>query len=137
MGGEEFSEVGGGCTVKAVVGVEEDFVFNAEVDGEPVQGVEDGGDVLMFTHPHQDPGSAVLNILEPLKTLVRDPDEECITVVQPGGDKGMDELLCSRTGQKWPEFGNVTEVKEGSFADMGDVIVKAKMGVKSDSQISY
>ncbi|CAL8388452.1 unnamed protein product [Boreogadus saida] len=28
----------------------------------------------------------------------RDPNEECIAVVQPGGDKGMDELLCISQG---------------------------------------
>lgn len=48
--------------------------------------------MLMFTKPHQGMGSAVLNILEP------DPDEECVTIVQPRGDKVMDELLSSRTG---------------------------------------
>lgn len=100
MWGEEFSEISGGCTVHTVVGVKEDFVLDAEMDGEPVQRVEDGGDVLVFTHPHQDPGSAVLNVLEPLETLARYPDEECVTVVQPGGDKGMDEFLCSRTGER-------------------------------------
>ena len=49
----------------------------------------------------------------------------------------MDELLCSRTRERWPEFGDITEVKEGSLADMVDMIVKAKMGVKPDSQISH
>lgn len=76
--------------MQTVMGVKEDFKLSAEVDGEPVQGVNDGGDVPMFTYPHQDPGSAVLNILEPLKALFRDPNAECITIVQPG-DKGMDE----------------------------------------------
>lgn len=63
---EEFSEVGGGSTVQTVMGVKEDLVFDAEVNGEPVQSAEDGGDVVMFTHSHQDPGSAVLKVLEPL-----------------------------------------------------------------------
>ncbi|XP_010782828.1 aldose reductase-like [Notothenia coriiceps] len=38
----------------------------------------------------EDPSSAVLNVLELLDAFVRDPDEECIAVVQPGGDKGVD-----------------------------------------------
>ena len=101
-----------------------------------MQSAKDGGDVVMFTHPHQDPGSAVLNILKPLEALARDPDEECVTVVQPGGDKGMDELLCSGMGERWSEFGNITEVKEGSFADVGYVVFKTKMGVEPDTQIS-
>ena len=46
--------------------VKEDFKFNAQVNGEPVQSAKDGVDVLMFTHSHQDPGSAVLDLLEPL-----------------------------------------------------------------------
>ena len=57
---EEFSEVGGGCTMQTLMGVKEDFEFDAEVNGEPVQSAKDGSDVLMFTHSHQDPGSAVL-----------------------------------------------------------------------------
>lgn len=79
MWGEKFSEVRGGCSVQTVMGVQEDFKLNAK----------DGSDVLMFTHLHQDPGSAVLNILEPLKALVRDSNEECVTIIQPGGDKGI------------------------------------------------
>ena len=55
--------------------------------------MEDGGNVLMFAHSHQDPRCRVLNVLEPLQALARDPDEKCITVVQSGGDKGMDQLF--------------------------------------------
>lgn len=62
--------------------------------------MKDEVNVLMLTHPRQDPCSAVLNILEPLTALARDPDEKCITTVPPGGDKGMDELLTSRTGER-------------------------------------
>ena len=56
--------------------------------------MEDGGDVLMFVNSHQDPSCRVLDVLEPLQALTRDPDENCITIVQSGGDKGMDELFC-------------------------------------------
>ena len=55
--------------------------------------MEDGGDVLMFVHSHQDPSYRVLDVLEPLQALTRDPDEKCITIVQSGGDKSMDELF--------------------------------------------
>ena len=55
--------------------------------------MEDWGDVLMFAHSHQDPSCRVLDVLEPLQALARDPDEKCITIVQSGGDKGMDELF--------------------------------------------
>ena len=47
--------------------------------------------MFSLTHPHQDPGSAVLYVLELFEALARDPDEECVAIVQPGGDEGMDE----------------------------------------------
>lgn len=37
-------------------------------------------------------GSGVLNVLEPLEALPGDPNEKCVTVVQPGGGKGVDKL---------------------------------------------
>lgn len=76
----------------------------------------DGCDAVVFTHL--------------LKALARDPGEECVTVVQPGGDKGMDERLSRRAGGRRPEFGS------GNFSDVGDMIFRAKMGVKFDPQIS-
>lgn len=33
-----------------------------------------------------------------------------------------------RTGEKWPEFGYIMEVKEGNFANVGNLIFKTKMG---------
>lgn len=78
---EKFCEVSGGVTVQAVMGVEEEFVFNTEVNGEPVKIAEDGRDVIVFPHPHQDPGSAVLYILELFDAPARNPNEECVTVV--------------------------------------------------------
>ena len=42
-----------------------------------------GCDVFEFPHSHQDPSCAVLNDLELLEALARDPDEKCITVVEP------------------------------------------------------
>jgi len=55
--------------------------------------VEDGGDVLIIVNSDQDPSCRVLDVLEPLQALTRDPDEKCITIVQSGEDKGMDELF--------------------------------------------
>ena len=45
--------------------------------------MENGSDVLVFVHSHQDPSSTVLDVLELLDALARDPDEKCIAVVQP------------------------------------------------------
>ena len=42
---------------------------------------------------HQDPSCRVLDVLEPLQALARDPDEKCVPVVQSGGDKGMDQFF--------------------------------------------
>ena len=49
--------------------------------------------MLSFAHSHQDPSCTILDVLELLKALARDPDEKCIAVVQPGGDEGVDEFL--------------------------------------------
>ena len=67
----------------ALVGEEADFVLDPGGDGQPVQGVEYGCDVFIFPHSHQDPSSAVLDVLELLDALARDPDEKCVTVVKP------------------------------------------------------
>ena len=43
--------------------------------------MENGGNVLIFPHSHQDPSSRVLDVLKHLQTLARDPNEKCVTVV--------------------------------------------------------
>lgn len=105
--------------MNALVGEEGDLILDSECDGEPVKRFHDGGDVIMFVHPHQDPGSGVLDVLESLDALARNPDEESITVVQPGGDKGVDELLCICQGECWTEFSNVPEVVERCLTNTG------------------
>lgn len=52
------------------------------------------GSQCSVLHPHQDPSSAVLDLLELLNALARDPDEEQDVMVQPGGDKGVEQLFC-------------------------------------------
>ena len=52
---------------------------------------ENGGDVLPGLGVGEDPGSTVLHILEPAQGFGRDPGQGSITVVQAGGDEGMDE----------------------------------------------
>ena len=68
--------------------------------------------MFILTHPHQDPSRAVLDVLELLKTAARDPDEECVAVIQPGGDKGMDKLFCSFLGEHSTDFGDVPKMIE-------------------------
>ena len=94
-------------SVKAMVGAKGDLKLDSEWDREPVRSFQDGGDKIIFAHPHQDPGSAVLNVLQSLHALARDPDEECITIFQPGGDKGVDKLLCICQGERLAMFDRV------------------------------
>lgn len=64
----------------------------------------------MVAFPHS--GSSVLDVLNLLETPARDPDEECIAVNQPRGDKVIDKLFCIRLSEGGTEFGNVLEVIE-------------------------
>lgn len=77
--------------------------------------------MIKLACPRQDPGSTVLNMLKLLKTSARDPDEERITVVQPGGDKGVDQLLSIAEGKGGAEFSNVSQMKVSSFGEMLDM----------------
>lgn len=38
----------------------------------------------------------VQDVLELLEALTSDSNEKCVTVVQPGGDREVDELFCVR-----------------------------------------
>ena len=91
--------------------------------------------MVIFAHPHQDPSSAVLNVLELLDAFVRDPDEECIAVVQPGGDKGVDQLFGVRQSECGAEFGDVPEVIKGVLAQLFNVGLKGQMGVHFNTQV--
>ena len=66
MGGgvmvEQVCEVGGGQVVKWFLGEQEDFELYTVWDGEPVQFLEDRGDV--FSGAGEQAGSGVLNVLE-------------------------------------------------------------------------
>ena len=79
--------------------------------------------MFKFPHPHQDPRSTVLNMLQLLDVFGWDPDEECVAVVQPGGDKGIDQLFCISQSEGGAEFGNVSEVVKGVFAEVFNVLV--------------
>lgn len=83
--------------------------------------------MIIFAPPRQDPGSAVLNVLELLQASARDPDEEGITVIQPGRDKGMDQPLSIRLGKGRAEFGDVFKVEEGDLTEVTDVGVQCEI----------
>ncbi|KAK3506756.1 hypothetical protein QTP70_023753, partial [Hemibagrus guttatus] len=71
----------------------------------------------------KDPGSTVLNVLELLKTPTRDPNEKCITIVKPGGDKGVDQPFSITEGKGLAKFGYVSDMKKYSFTEMVDMSV--------------
>lgn len=50
-------------SMNTLVGDEGNLIFNSEQDREPVKRFQDGSDVFMLAHPHQEPGSAVLDVL--------------------------------------------------------------------------
>ena len=62
-------------------------------------------DVLPELSVGEDPGSRVLHILEPVQSFGREPRQDSITVVQAGGDEGID-----RFGEGGPESGDVFEM---------------------------
>lgn len=67
--------------------------------------------MFIFAHPHQGPYSTVLDSSELLKVLAGDPDEKCVTIVQPGGDKGV-------------EFAYVSEMKECNVTEVRGMCIK-------------
>ena len=79
--------------MEALVGQKGDLEFDPVLDRKPVGGFQDGCDVVVLPHPHQYPGSTVLDVLQPLDVPAGDPDEECVAVVQPGGDKGVEKFF--------------------------------------------
>lgn len=44
---------------------------------------QNGGSVIMFLDPYQDPGNTVLDVLQLMDALARNPEEKSVTVVQP------------------------------------------------------
>ena len=59
--------------------------------------MEDGCDVFILEHSHQDPSSTVLHWS--LWMLLLGVPIKCVAVIQPGGDKGVDELLGVKKGE--------------------------------------
>ena len=61
---EHVSEVRRGLVMEGFVGKKKDFECDAEWDGEPVQVVKDGGDVLSGTGVSEEAGGGVLDVLK-------------------------------------------------------------------------
>ena len=80
MGCDELFEVNGGSAIEAVVGQKGDLEFDPVLDRKPVEGFEEWCDVVVLPHPHQDPGSTILDVLQLQDVLAGDPDEESVAV---------------------------------------------------------
>ena len=122
--------------MEALLGRKGDLVFDPVLDRKPVDGFEDGCDVVVLPHSHQDPDSTILDVLQQLYVLAGDSDEGCIKVVQPGGDNGVDKFFGIGESEYGAEFCNVPEVEEGGFAKMLNVGLKGQVRVHFDTEFS-
>lgn len=64
MGLKEVGEVGRGQVMEGFVSDEEDLEMNALLNGEPVELLKDGGDVVSRAGVGEEAGGRVLNVLE-------------------------------------------------------------------------
>ncbi len=89
---------GGGRTVteepgQRFVGEKKDIVGNAWFKREPVELGKGEGDELPGLGAGNNPGSWILDILEPVQSFAGSHKQDSITVIPAGGDKSVDESL--------------------------------------------
>ena len=77
MGSDEFFEVLGSSAMEALVGQKGNLEFDPVLVRKPVEGFEDGCDVVVLPYPHQDPGCTFLDVLQPLDVLAGNPRSFC------------------------------------------------------------
>lgn len=56
-------------------------MFDPVCDVKPMYLFQKKSDMVMFSHPHQDPGNTVVNVPQFLDVLVWDAEKECIAIV--------------------------------------------------------
>ncbi len=69
--------------------IKKDFECDPEFDWEPVELLENGGDVVKGGGSGDDTGCRVLDQLELMEGFVGDTEKERITVINMGGDKAV------------------------------------------------
>ena len=111
MGDEEVRQVWGGQVVEGFEGQEQYFEVNALFDGEPVESVENWGDVVTGPGVGEEAGSRVLNHLESMEGVGGDASEEGVAIIQTGRDEGVDKGFSSRGREAVSEFGDAAEVE--------------------------
>lgn len=114
---EEIRQVGRGEVVDGLECVQEEFVCNAVVYGEPVEVLEYGSDVAVRGGLCDDPGGRVLNQLEFAERFLGETIKEGVAVVQTGGDKAVDEDGGGVGGEGGAEPVYVAEMEIGSAGD--------------------
>ena len=117
IGAEEVRQILGGEGMERFIGQEENFVIDTWFNWEPVKADESRGEVLPGLGAGENPGNRVLHILEPVQGFGREPRQDSITVVQAGGDEGMDDGLSHRFGERGLESGDVFEMIKSWFSD--------------------
>ena len=88
---QEVRQVGRGEVVDGHVCEKEEFVHDAVSYREPVEVLEDRGNVVACGSLCDDTGGRVLDQLEFMEGLVREAEEERIAIVQTGGDKAVNK----------------------------------------------
>lgn len=118
---QEVGEVGRGQVMEGFVGEEEELVLDAVLNREPVELLEDGGDVFSGAGVGEEAGSRVLNVLQFLEMSGRKSIEKAIAIIKSRSDEGMDEDFSCRLGEGRTEAGDVAEVEEGCFGNIVDM----------------
>ena len=70
-------------------------------------------------------GGRAMNVLESIQDMY--PGQDCIALIQAGGDKCMNEGFCHGDWEWRPESGDVLEMKESRFGDRFDVGCKERV----------
>ena len=99
MAVEQIGKVGGCLVVERFVNEDECFELNLLRDGEPVEFLEDGGDVVTGAGVGEQAGSGVLDVLKITKEFGWCAKEDAVAVVNSGSDESMDQGFCSREGK--------------------------------------
>ena len=107
MAMDKFGEVEGGLVIEGFVCGGEYFEVDSEFDWEPVEFLEYRCDVVSGSGSGEQSGGGVLNILQFLEDLGGDAIEEAVTVVESGGDEGVNEGLGSSVREHGAEAGDV------------------------------
>ena len=90
---------------------------------------ESGGDVLPGFGVGKNPGSWVVDILEPVQGFTGNPEQDSTAVVQTIWDEAVDQGLGNGVWEWRPESGDVLEVEKGGFGDGFDVWLEGECRV--------